>query len=270
MRFRLMLMVGMLVGNALHPEQAISAAKQGYIGVQVSPMGRDLAEAMGLPEGQGELVQAVVAGGAADAAGIRGGDVIWSVGEEAVTQSKTLGSLVSARKPGTSVPITFIRDGETKTVILQTAARPRSAQGNAKPPLETPESRAQAYIQEARSEIAISNQQLANKTLSCTSIGPSGDDLKIAKVDGLMQGLVNSQGKFPPYMQAGLSRAIGSLGLEAGKLRLEMADGYLAAGCLPQADRLYRFVLANFSSPNFNGLRQRAQIGIDDVRSQRR
>ncbi len=104
-------------------------------------------------------------------------------------------------------------------------------------------------------------------TITCDSAEASQSGLKIAGVDGLMQGLVNIQPRFPPYMQAGVARAISNLGVEAGKLRLEQADGFLAAGCNPQADNLYRFVLANFSSPSFEGLRQRAQVGIEDVQT---
>ena len=133
--------------------------------------------------------------------------------------------------------------------------------------VETPESRAQSYIDDARATIAANNARLKDRSIACDSTEAGEGGLKIARVDGLMQGLVNIQPRFPPYMQAGVSRAIANLGAEAGRLRLEQADGFLAAGCKPQADRLYRFVLSSFSAPAFEGLRQRAQVGIDDVRA---
>lgn len=133
--------------------------------------------------------------------------------------------------------------------------------------VETPESRAQSYIDEARATIAANVVRLKDRSIACGSTEAGEGDLKIASVDGLMQGLVNIQPRFPPYMQPGVSRAIANLGMEAGRLRLEQADGFLAAECDPQADRLYRFVLSSFSSPAFEGLRQRAQVGVDDVRA---
>lgn len=51
-------------------------------------------------------------------------------------------------------------------------------------------------------------------------------------------------------------------------IQLEIADAYLAGGCLADADKLYRDVLIDFTSARHAAARQRAQIGIDDVRFQ--
>lgn len=134
---------------------------------------------------------------------------------------------------------------------------------------ETPESRAQSYISEARSKIIEIGKGLQDKKITCYSEMAFEGSINIASVDGLMQGLVTNESRFPPYMQAGLARAISMLGMEAGKLRLELADTFLSANCVSQADQLYRFVLSNFSNPTFAGLRQRAQVGIDDVREKK-
>lgn len=130
---------------------------------------------------------------------------------------------------------------------------------------ETPEQRAESYIDEARSTVRSVSLRLTSRAMACDSEEAHAGLTKIARVDGLMQGLVNIQPQFPPYMQAGVSRAISQLGVEAGRLRLEMADGYLAGDCVAQADRLYRFVIENFSSPVFSALRQRAQVGMIEV-----
>ena len=148
-------------------------------------------------------------------------------------------------------------------IVLAFASTPALA-------VETPESRAQSYIDDARATIAANNVRLRDQSISCDSTEAADGGSKIARVDGLMQGLVNIQPRFPPYMQAGVARAIANLGTEAGRLRLEQADGFLAAGCSLQANTLYRFVLSNFSSPAFEGLRQRAQVGVDDVRARGR
>ena len=53
--------------------------KRGYIGVQISAIDQTTASALGMSEAKGVLVQALVDGGAASAAGIKEGDVILSV-----------------------------------------------------------------------------------------------------------------------------------------------------------------------------------------------
>jgi hypothetical protein len=57
--------------------------------------------------------------------------------------------------------------------------------------------------------------------------------------------------------------------LSAASLRLDVADLALKSKCFDIADENYRYVVKNYSSDLFSGLRQRAQIGIDDVRSAR-
>lgn len=52
-------------------------------------------------------------------------------------------------------------------------------------------------------------------------------------------------------------------------LQLDLADEFLKQGCLDQADRLYRAVIRIHIGSRFAAERQRAQIGIDDVRAKR-
>jgi hypothetical protein len=48
-----------------------------------------------------------------------------------------------------------------------------------------------------------------------------------------------------------------------------VADKALGAGCLSTADRYYRRIIEIFTGTSYASYRQRAQIGIDDVRSRR-
>lgn len=48
-----------------------------------------------------------------------------------------------------------------------------------------------------------------------------------------------------------------------------IADHALAIGCFDVADRFYRHVIVHLDGPGAAGLRQRAQVGIDDVRAAR-
>ncbi len=49
--------------------------------------------------------------------------------------------------------------------------------------------------------------------------------------------------------------------------RFEMADTALSAGCLDVADDGYREILKTYTRPSDQAIRDRAKIGIDDVRA---
>ena len=51
---------------------------------------------------------------------------------------------------------------------------------------------------------------------------------------------------------------------------LHVADGLLADGCLDEAEHFYRVVLTEYDDPSLQGARDRAKVGIDDVRAAKR
>lgn len=57
---------------------------------------------------------------------------------------------------------------------------------------------------------------------------------------------------------------------DSASLDLEIADVALAAGCLDVAEDMYRHVITRYIGFAYSAYRQRAQIGIEDVRTQRR
>ena len=97
---------------------------RGYLGVQIQPVDEDIAEALGIEEGVGELVQGVVPGEAAEAAGLKPGDVVIAVNGNEVTPENTLSRIVANIEPDTTVPLTYIRNGETRRVNLTVGRRP--------------------------------------------------------------------------------------------------------------------------------------------------
>jgi len=87
------------------------------LGVRCENLSFDLAEALGASEGQGVLVLAVTAGGRADKAGIRPGDVISWVGGKPVMDLEHLDSAVAAAN-GTVAVVTR-RSGTTRNVMVE-------------------------------------------------------------------------------------------------------------------------------------------------------
>jgi serine protease Do len=104
--------------------------RRGQLGVVVQPVTSDLAQALDMKEIRGVLVNSVQPGSAADAAGIKQGDVILALNGAAINDSNELRNHIASTQPGTDVTLDVLRDGRQQ----QTKARlgeykPPTAQG---------------------------------------------------------------------------------------------------------------------------------------------
>jgi serine protease Do len=100
------------------------AVERGYLGVGIQPITPDIASSLGLPRNTGELISRVEPGEAAERAGIKSGDVVAKVNNEAVTPDNTLSFIVANLPVGTRVPIELIRNGKRQTVTATVGKRP--------------------------------------------------------------------------------------------------------------------------------------------------
>jgi hypothetical protein len=96
------------------------------LGVGVEPVPHALADQLSLPDGFGVLVNFVVPGSAAQAAGIQPDDVLKMLNDQILVNPEQLSTLVRSYKEGQDVSVTAIRKGqETKlTVKLKKTAIP--------------------------------------------------------------------------------------------------------------------------------------------------
>src|SRR4029079_8273054 len=92
---------------------------RGRIGVGVTLITREAAEALNLKERKGALVAQVIKGGPADNAGVEPGDVIMEFNGKAGSKNDDLPSLVASTAPGTTVPMKVLRDGKDKTLNVK-------------------------------------------------------------------------------------------------------------------------------------------------------
>ena len=81
-----------------------------YLGVTTTPLNDASRDRLGL-SGTGADVMSVVPGSAADAAGLRPGDVITAVGGDTITSSDELGSAIRKHRPGDRVEVSWQRGG---------------------------------------------------------------------------------------------------------------------------------------------------------------
>jgi len=98
-----------------------------YLGVAYAMITKEAALRNELPEGA--YIQTVVSGSAADKGGLKVGDIITQVdGQKLVVKTRELSTIISTKKVGDSLEITFYREDEngkgttsTKKIILETA-----------------------------------------------------------------------------------------------------------------------------------------------------
>lgn len=98
-----------------------------WLGVEVAPVAGDLAVELGLPAEGGLLVQRVMPGSAAEAAGIRGprrtviagnfqlnigGDLIMAIDGQAANRTDVLSRAMQGKKPGDPLRLTVFRNGQ--------------------------------------------------------------------------------------------------------------------------------------------------------------
>ena len=101
-----------------------NAIERGYLGVQIQPVGDDVADSLGIARNRGEFVQSVVPDGAADRSGIQPGDIVTRVDGKEISPEQTLSFLVANIAPGTRIPVELYRDGQRRTVQVTVGKRP--------------------------------------------------------------------------------------------------------------------------------------------------
>ena len=88
---------------------------RGMLGITIQSLDENAAKALGLSTQKGALVSQVNPGSPAEKAGIVAGDVITELNGKPVADSHDLTTRVGAIAPGSSVSLTYVRKGETKS-----------------------------------------------------------------------------------------------------------------------------------------------------------
>jgi serine protease Do len=105
--------------------KANGSVTRGYIGIQMQPMTKEIAEAIGLKEPRGALVAEALPNAPAAKAGIRTGDTIVAVDGEPIKEAKDLSRKIADVAPGKSVNVTVFRNGKERQVTLEVASQPK-------------------------------------------------------------------------------------------------------------------------------------------------
>ncbi|MCC6735307.1 MAG: Do family serine endopeptidase [Bauldia sp.] len=104
-------------------------ARRGQIGINIQDVTPGIAEAFGIAAARGALVSEVHRGTAAEAAGMRAGDIILSFNGRQVNAMRDLPRFVAETDVGTTVPVLVLREGVEQSLMVAVV----EVEGNAPP-----------------------------------------------------------------------------------------------------------------------------------------
>jgi serine protease Do len=107
--------------NAVTQLREKGRVTRGRIGVQIQELTKEAADAFGLKQANGALVNGVEANGPAAKAGIETGDIILKVDSRDVHSSTELPRIITAIRPGTKITLTVYRKGTTREIPVVVA-----------------------------------------------------------------------------------------------------------------------------------------------------
>jgi serine protease Do len=107
--------------------------ERGYLGVEIQPVGPDIAEALGLKKAEGAIIDKTMPGTPAAEAGLQPGDVITKLNGEEVQNAGDLTRQIGMMKPGEKVQLTYMRDGAEKTADVTLAPQKNQTVASAQP-----------------------------------------------------------------------------------------------------------------------------------------
>lgn len=128
-------------------EQLIQNGKvrRGMLGVNIQNISEDVARSLELKDTKGVLVSNVRAGGAAERAGLKRGDIITAINGERIDDGNVLRNKVAGTLPGTEIKLTVLRDGQPQEFVAKldefdtaTEARENQQENSEAPNAEKP------------------------------------------------------------------------------------------------------------------------------------
>ena len=92
---------------------------RGWLGVQIQPVTKEIAQSIGLDEAKGAIVASTQEDSPAKTAGIKPGDVIIAVNGDKIKGPRALSRAIGKISPDTETTITLWRDGKSSDITLK-------------------------------------------------------------------------------------------------------------------------------------------------------
>ncbi len=97
---------------------------RGYLGVEIRGLDDTMAKQFKVPDTAGALVEDVTAGGPADKAGLKNGDVIRKLNGQTIGDAGQLTAQITNLNPGSVATLDILRDGQPMTIKVTLGERP--------------------------------------------------------------------------------------------------------------------------------------------------
>ena len=117
-----------LAMNVAEQIQEDGVVRRGWLGVLIQEVNRDLALSFGLEKPMGALIAQASSSGPAGKAGIQPGDIIVRFNGKDVERSSDLPPMVGLVRPGTTVPVDVVRQGDRLTIDVTIEQLPEANQ----------------------------------------------------------------------------------------------------------------------------------------------
>ncbi|AOF90074.1 Do family serine endopeptidase [Sinorhizobium sp. RAC02] len=141
---------------------------RGWLGVQIQPVSRDIADSLGLADAAGALVVEPQADSPGAKAGIKKGDVITALDGDPIKDPRDLARRVADIAPGKKVDLSVWRDGKSESISVEIGT------------LAGEQIQAATGAEEVEPEAPASEQALADLGISVT---PGDEGLTVSSVD---------------------------------------------------------------------------------------
>jgi serine protease Do len=119
------------VKNVVSQLKDHGSVTRGWIGIQIQPVTKDIADSLGLKKAEGALVSEPQPHSPATKAGIEAGDVITAVNGKPVKDARDLAKKIGAMAPKTKVKLSVLHKGSEKTITLALGEMPKAKEANA-------------------------------------------------------------------------------------------------------------------------------------------
>jgi serine protease Do len=108
-----------IVSDVVGDLETSGTVTRGWLGVQIQPVTKEIADSLGIKDTQGALVADATPNGPAVGAGIKSGDIITAVDGQQMKDPKALSEAIARIEPGKTVTITLERDGKSQDVQVK-------------------------------------------------------------------------------------------------------------------------------------------------------
>jgi uncharacterized protein YndB with AHSA1/START domain len=112
------------LASVLETGEDLRITTRPMLGIFTDEFNDAIAEKLGIPVGQGLRISGVVEGLGAQKAGLISDDIIIGLDENEITGGATFSSVISTKKAGDKVKVTYYRRTEKKTVTMTLSGRP--------------------------------------------------------------------------------------------------------------------------------------------------